>query len=476
MCSQRILCVIGCSVLIVAVFLRGGHAQDSSPEIGACNEVGVDHLHRLQVKRRPDTVDVLERERFRGLLSEAARAGLDLTGEQVESLKRLERRLAAIDRRWEELQWIALRGEPDERRAAAVKEISDEREALQRDINDVLLPAQQSRLVQLQARKAILESGIEDALVGDLTVRLNLDESSLESVRGKLGELRTYLDTTRNEQQEILVTEIVRLLSRKQREALAAHVGDVQRYLAPSFELMVWQSRQERVKDVERKSSIEELLESPEWFRMDLSGALYAADHKGRDRFPPFSRLCYERAYGDLEIVKPQIMDTASPSAESLRQEALLRGKLEEWKQQVLAGQLPIEKFTELAQSGTKDLSRWRVEELVGAFLAHQRTELDRVVLRRSIGVRGLHSCLVDGTLGNVLELTGNQKKQIADLASTRAGELEKTARMLETKIWDELEKAMGDESAAKLNELIGPMSSNLAGCPDLLLRRPFDQ
>jgi hypothetical protein len=195
-------------------------------------------------------------------------------------------------------------------------------------------------------------------------------------------------------------------------------------------------------------------------------------DHGGRDRFRSFCDVCYERTYGDLEIVKPQIMDTASPSVESLRQEALLRGKMEEWKQQALAGTLPIEKFTELAKSGAQDLSRWKVDEFVGVLLPHQRTELDRVVLRRLIATRGLHSCLVDGTLGSVLELTENQKKQFTVLASTRATELERTARALETRIWAELKEAMGAQSAMKLNDLIGPMSPNLSGCPDLLLRQ----
>jgi hypothetical protein len=241
--------------------LRG---QEGSSEIGACHEVSVNHLHHLQVLLRPQTVDVLERERFGGLLSDAARAELDLTNEQVELLRRLERRLAAIDRHRIELLWIALRDEVEERRTGAIKEISDERAALSRDIDDVLLPAQRNRLAQLEARKAILECGVEQALFADLPVRLSLDESSREMIRAKLGELRTHIHKQRLEQQDQLVKEVARVLSSKQRASLAATVGDIPRFLAPSLELLVWQVRQTPEEAPPRESSIAELLESPE--------------------------------------------------------------------------------------------------------------------------------------------------------------------------------------------------------------------
>jgi hypothetical protein len=460
-------------MLSVIAHQAAAHAREGDTEIGAYNEVSVDYSHQLQVSLRPQTVDVLERERFRELLSDAVRAELDVTTDQFEALKRLERRLAAIDRRHVELLWIALRGEPDERRTATITKISDEREGLQHDIDDILLPSQKNRLKQLDARKAIFESGVEAALLRTFAGKLNLDDVAAENVRAKLREFRADLNERRIEEYERGVNHVVGLLSAKQRESLAAQVGDVRQFLAPSLELLIWQAEQEPAKDRAWESSIAELLESPEHFRVDLLGSIHEADHRARDRFVPFSSMCYESAYGDLEIVKPQVMETAAPSGESIRQEDLLRGKLEQWKQDTVAGRLSIEKFTELANSGSHDLSRWRVDEFVGILLPHQRAELDRVVLRRLIAVRGLNNCCVDGTLGRILKLTENQKKQISDLGVSRAKDLQKTARSLETRIWAEVKQTIGPESAELLNDLIGPISSNMPGCPDLLLRRP---
>jgi hypothetical protein len=451
-------------------------AQEEIPGIGACREITVDPAHRLRSVVAPDTVDTLERQRFDWLRSDGVRAELELADAQVQSVKGLQRRLGAIDRYRREIVLSSMRDEDPAKRSAIGKKMTDECEGLRRDIEEVLLPAQSRRLSQLRNRKTVLELGLEEALIDELPARINLNEEESEKLRLCFNELRVSSETERLKHHQQLAEDVRRVLTKRQREWLAAEVGEVERYLAPSLEVLYCQMRQEAPQIDPSDTSLEELTKVPEHYRMNFTGALEPWDERGRDRFKRFRSMCFDGAYGDLEFVRSQIAAAAMPSGELLRELSLLRGKMAQYKQQVLDGTLAFEKSTQLADIAIDEFTKWRLDEFVGELVPHQRAELDRMILRRLIAVRGLPACLRDGSLGKALEVTDDQRSQIAKVASQRAESIDRAARLMETKIWSEVKMRMDEDSQGKLDELIGSMSPNLTGCPDLLLRRASDE
>lgn len=460
---------------VVLGLAAAASAQEVAPGIGACREITVDSAHRLRSVVAPDTVDTLERQRFDWLRSDGVRAELELADAQVQSLKGLQRRLGALDRYRREIVLSSWRDEDPAKRLAIGSKMTEECEALKRDIEEVLLPAQLRRLSQLQSRKTVLELGLEEALIADLPGRINLNEEELEKVRTCLDELRASTEAERVKHCQQLIDDVWRVLTKRQREWMAAEIGEVNQFFAPSLEVLSFQTRQEAPQFDPSETSVEELVKAPEYYRMNFMGALEPWDERGHDRFKLFRSMCFDGEYGDLEFVKSQIAAAATSSGEFLRELSLLRGKMAQYKQQVLDGTLSFEKSTQLACIATDEITKWRLDEFVGELVPHQRAELDRMILRRLIAVRGLPACLRDGNLGKALEVTDDQRKQIANVASQRAESIDRAARLMETKIWSEVKVRMDEESKGKLDELIGSMSPNLTGCPDLLLRRVSD-
>jgi hypothetical protein len=99
-----------------------------------------------------------------------------------------------------------------------------------------------------------------------------------------------------------------------------------------------------------------------------------------------------------------------------------------------------------------------------------QWEQLEVVLLRRLVALKGIDSCCLQGNLGKKLALTKTQQELIQALAEDHLVEAIGNSQELEHIVWDAVRQELSDEQARRIREQYVVSVEGVAGAPVLLM------
>jgi hypothetical protein len=407
------------------------------------------------------------------ILSDGVSNELLLQDEQRRRIAEINGRAKRIGLLQIELVKLSLQVSEGEQITECASKLRNEFDSIERDLAGVLLPSQRVRLVQLRRRQLIAQLGLEASLYTEFSEKIGADEFGRAKLRDVIKLLRAEAEKVRTAENRKLVDGASRILSADQRKHLQEAIGQPDLYCAPSIEMLVWQAQQAGVAEpnVDPPDTINSLMRASVPWYVNLDGTVSPSFFYPHGAFTGFFEFCDGQFYGDIELIASQLTEIAAPTADFTRERRSTQVRIEALRNDWLAGKIEYKEYempTRVLQTG---IERWRINRFIEGLLPHQRPELDRMMRRRWIALRGLHSYLVHGIFPDAPVLSDDQKRRVIELTETQVDSLGRAARTLEDKIWAAIKEAVGAEGTSKIEDIIGPRSSHLAPCPDLLLQ-----
>jgi hypothetical protein len=380
-------------------------------------------------------VDLLQ-ERSQKLLQDWS----DLIMVELPQLQASQRDIPTATRRFDTEQFIV------EKRVDLFELRSAE---IRTEIAQILSARQLRILSQYENRGMLLQYGADQGFRKALGAELALSQADNERVKTACGIVSKEVIARTQVLAQRQFKETLQCLTVEQVEQLQSLLGDWKELIQPLPELLVFQLRQ-----VER-SEAQALDTVAEWRRYEREWA--------------------PNSVGELEELRE--LFPASPAALLLVATTPVYGKVTQW------GTVPTEealkKFNDLLSPSTRDsaLGRLAKEELrrdlttvLEPLTQEQRGELEVVLLRRLVALRGIDTTLLKGNLGRKLALTESQRERIATLATQHIEESTRESYALEQEVWDAILQELSPQQSERIREQYVGSLEGSAGAPVLLL------
>jgi hypothetical protein len=440
----------------------------------ASSGVYLNPAHRLaRVATSKDLSEIIISISNQGWITqERALTRLGLTVEQQQQLSSVQERAARLVQDWSDLILIDLPQLQASQRPTTPHSASFDTEQfvlekrvelfelrsaeIRAEVGKILSPIQLRMLSQYENRSALLQYGAEQALQGVLGIELALSPTDHERIKAVCQSLSGEVIARTERLTRRQGDETFACLTAQQVEQIRSLLGDWTSLAQPLPELLVLQLREVEKGDTQALDLV------AEWGRYERGWAA--------------------NSLGDLERL--QSASFASPSALLQLATTPLYGRVPQW------GAAPTEdvltKFNEWLVPVTSDdsgaqrgavLGRLAKEELqrdlttvLEPLTEVQREQLEVVLLRRLVALRGLVTSCLNGNLGKKLALTESQREQVRALAAKHLDEVISESYALEQEIWEAVLKELSPQQSSCIREQCAISLEDSAGAPVLLL------
>ena len=338
----------------------------------------------------------------------------------------------------------------------------------------MLLPFQWRRLRQLQTRNVIREWGLELCLRGRFGKGLELTDAQIGKIVEDLKKCRLEALEARMKQNEEIVEEVLDVLTAKQQMVLKTIIGNLQKFMTPSLELMVFQMGDASESKAKFASNLEELRRSSRGFYLRPDGSLMVHKANAAMALDGFIWLCNGKYYGDAEFVSFQHVAILTPDQTEEQKRKELIARMEEIQEKLTSGEVSLEDGMPQMLKVYEEFGDWRFSRFLGKlekeFLPDQLDLVKVIILRRLISQRGIHACLINGELGKILKVTKGQTRRLRDAAGNRKEKLADLCRQLEESTWNKVKQHLDPKQKSELAKSIGTQPKKLSAAPEFLL------
>lgn len=371
------------------------------------------------------------------------------------------------------LAWAASKGGTLPEVQAALDEAEQRQRELEASLSDLLSPEQQIRWNQLKRREFFLRYGIDGVLLngtwrGELAIS-DIQRTQIAALLDAFGGELEGICSARGEQQ---FEGVLKLLSQSQATQMREAVSD-RRILAVPLELHEWQlaTATSLAEEPEDEPVFAEYLRHAKPFRSSRYSQIELDyDYAGQKTMNYFLALCQSELYRGGEILTYQLADIFTYSDRDRAVQAELGTKLDQLRFDIVERRISSVDSRRATSKITADYDAWEFRRLEAKLLPPQVEELHAVATRRLIAMRGLHGCLVNGCLGQQLQLTKEQREAIRTDARAQHESVVKQSQALERAIWKRVAGLLTPEQGTALDKRIGPAPEHLPGIPGFLV------
>jgi hypothetical protein len=402
------------------------------------------------------------------LADEEIQLELELIESQKSRLNELRQKVAETEKKWLS---IVLSSE------AVAKELNHEFQRLKTEqvtsIDEVLLPHQEDRFSELKVRFLIRRNGLAQTIFRpEYFDARKMDRRQIKSLGEELGKKKTEFIEQCQRLYADSIDSLVEVLNEKQQREIALINGKFVPVDSFDLELLSYYLRHgldEPSSDVKSSDDIFESLENRPFFDISPSGRF--REHKQRKQLsqPPSSFYYFE-------LLSNENVQQALELAE--RQDISIKHTISKTKEKVNLAERELFKKTDRASFRDEFLARKTSiyddakRSFVSILNKQQREALVKVAEKIEIARTGLLYALLHGRLGQKIEISSEQSKNLRDIAEVILKKIEELSLEIEDVVFDEVKEHLSVDQIQKLNSLVG---EKLAHCPPnigLLIRQ----
>ncbi len=373
-----------------------------------------------------------------------------------------------------------------------LQQLEERKESLRKDMDKILLPHQWETLHTFGNRYLFLRQGAtvaskyalseDNEKVGQRETDDGRNPDSREIVQGGLtpGELESIRavllekqDALREQTTKSLIAQaeaVLMLLNDEQRAEFLRLVGSPDELIIPLMELAVFQLQQLEGAHGEYVDLITEWESCEKFWEIAPSGRLEPSQSLRPASAHQLLGIAKNHLYGGMTYWGEYPINLAMTDMSQWLPDVNFTEGVDELREAFQLKLLSFQEYRDKVREVLNENSRKHLDGAFSPLTDIQKRELDSVLFRRLISMRGLHASMLNGNLGKKLKVTNSQRQQIRQQVESDLQDLVAESQEAERDIWKSILKQLPDKKAKQIRSEFVVSIDNIPGAPALVI------